>query len=105
VALLCAAGCSDGDGGEGGRTPVQQCQDMVDTYCAKVSDCAPASDRVDRGAGCETSLSLQQHCERVVAVEGSMSDCLKSLDAIDCHSYDPTKETPAWPDACAVLAQ
>ena len=77
---------------------------MVDTYCAKVSDCAPASDSVDRGAECETSLSLKQHCERVVAIQGSMSDCLKSIDAIDCNSYDPTKEGPQWPGTCAILS-
>lgn len=76
---------------------------MVDTYCAKVSECAPASDRVERGADCETSLALKQNCDRVTVILGSMSDCLKALDAIDCGSYDPMKEAPHWPDACSGL--
>jgi hypothetical protein len=73
---------------------------MVDTYCAKASACVPASDRDERGADCEESLALRQDCDHAAVIFGPMSDCLKAIDAIDCGSYDPSKESPAWPDAC-----
>ena len=76
---------------------------MVDTYCAKVAECAPATDGTDRGAECETALTLRQMCDRTVGLRGSMSDCLKALDAIDCGSFNPAKESPPWPDACSGL--
>lgn len=76
---------------------------MVDTYCAKVAECVPPSDRTARGADCETALALVEPCDQVVAFDGKMSDCLHAIDAIDCGSYDPSMKSPHWPDACRIL--
>ena len=38
-----------------------------------------------------------------LVVCGEQEDARKALDAIDCGSFDPAKESPPWPDACSGL--
>jgi hypothetical protein len=72
---------------------------MVNTYCAKDAECAVPTDRTEQGEECEFAFEIQLSCDKV-SVQGNVGPCLSALDAVDCGSFDSTKEALPWPDAC-----
>jgi len=105
--LLCAAGCTTGDGPgspESDKPASEQCQDFEDAYCAKAVECAASTDRADFGETCAFSFRVYLPCATVtfVAAGAGTQPCLDALHAIQCSTVQ-AGSFPSTPAACQRL--
>ena len=93
-------GCGEDE--EAPRDPLQSCQDFVDAWCNKSSECFAPSERARIREDCLFLSALDLHCDEVAHVSDQYSACIDAIVASKCVLPDgfPT------PNACrGVLIQ
>jgi hypothetical protein len=80
-----------------------ECRQFVQGYCAKMVECALPSDRSRAQEDCDFNFEVSLSCDDVVAVMGSMPNCLHDMAAIDCSTVDPRGSWPEVPASCKIL--
>jgi hypothetical protein len=90
-------GCSSSDA-ESSKAASVQCSDFEARYCAKVMECAQATDRSDFEETCEFSWRVYLPCDDV-AYAANVQDCLSGIDATACSSVEPG-QFPSLPAEC-----
>lgn len=109
LAALLLTACGDDDDG---KSPVQKCKDLIDTFCERVTSCAVEDDLLDPSypAGelktdCREALSDELDCDEAVDVGDNYSECLADLQTFSCEESNSAllDDPPSFaepPDSC-----
>lgn len=77
--------------GGDGPSPVDQCADFKNAYCARLVICGSALDM----KACSDAVAATIDCSTIVAVSASFDQCMAELPTFSCAVFDGGKQPPA----------
>jgi hypothetical protein len=112
-----SGGTGNSSGGTGnsssGGNAVALCNDLVETYCPAIVDCAvgagtiPTADRDSTVSACTTGALQALDCSQAVSVSSSYGACIDALENPDCDAINAALasngETSPLPSVCSAV--
>ena len=85
-----------------GKSPEEQCTDLIADVCARVPDCAASSGLTE--AICKQQVAALIPCGRAVDVTSSYDECITEINTFSCTTLFPNN-TLVLPANCMGVIQ